>query len=590
MGYDGELELAGSDYILLPRGTSGQRPQFPEVGMVRYNTDTSQFETWTGAAWGSLAQASGAIPSLTEITTFTPSTSNTVEFTNETVGVKTGSIGQTTTGGNAAISIKQPLSITGGVTATGLVSSPTLGFSGNLSGDVSGDIVSTGTSDFSGTVDLTGANITGYTPIAIADGTASLNFNVDGYLQTDTDFLPAVSGTQDIGNSLLKWNNGYFNGSLVLDNVNVSGDEINDRLNVPGINFSGDIIPGTDSAYDIGSADKKIQHLFLSSNSLWLGDEHKIDAQEGKVKIKKRDKSVVPSVITGLGGTEAGLLSASVKASLGLVTLADLLAYMTSLDADLTTVEDLFPVEGDVGYDAADYIEIIDQSLSSRYASQLFSAVSSVTCDLYQGNEIVVDGPTSDISINVIGASNIEGVTVSFTVYINQGSTVRTISGVNFAGVAAAQFNLEGAGGLGNDEVNMIDFKAVFIGGSWRVTGVVGGVGGVAGAPGADANISWSISADGTSNYVFDGPGITTDNTSDPILYLYKGFTYTFVNTTGSSHPFAIRVSSGGADYTPGVSGSQTGTQTFVVPMNAPSTLYYQCTIHGSMGNAINIV
>jgi len=104
------------------------------------------------------------------------------------------------------------------------------------------------------------------------------------------------------------------------------------------------------------------------------------------------------------------------------------------------------------------------------------------------------------------------------------------------------------------------------------------------------SGISWSISASGSSDYVFSGPGIIAGNTNDPILYLYKGFTYTFVNTTGANHPFAIRVSNGGDAYTSGVSGSQTGTQTFTVPMNAPSTLYYQCTIHSVMGNVINIV
>jgi hypothetical protein len=104
------------------------------------------------------------------------------------------------------------------------------------------------------------------------------------------------------------------------------------------------------------------------------------------------------------------------------------------------------------------------------------------------------------------------------------------------------------------------------------------------------ANILWSISASGSSDYVFSGPGIVSGNTDNPVLYLYRGFTYTFVNTTGANHPFAIRVSNGGANYTPGVSGTQTGTQTFTVPMDAPSTLYYQCTIHSAMGNAINIV
>ena len=105
-----------------------------------------------------------------------------------------------------------------------------------------------------------------------------------------------------------------------------------------------------------------------------------------------------------------------------------------------------------------------------------------------------------------------------------------------------------------------------------------------------DAGIIWSISASGTADYVFSGPGIVAGNTNDPVLYLYKGFSYTFINTTGGSHPFAIRVSNGGADYTSGVSGSQTGTQLFIVPMDAPSTLYYQCTIHSGMGNTINIV
>jgi hypothetical protein len=123
-------------------------------------------------------------------------------------------------------------------------------------------------------------------------------------------------------------------------------------------------------------------------------------------------------------------------------------------------------------------------------------------------------------------------------------------------------------------------------------TGSTGATGftGSTGATGASASISWSISSSGSTDYIFSGPGIVAGNTNDPVLYLYKGFTYTFVNTTGGSHPFAIRVSNGGADYTPGVSGSQTGTQTFTVPMNAPATLYYQCTLHSGMGNVINIV
>jgi hypothetical protein len=132
--------------------------------------------------------------------------------------------------------------------------------------------------------------------------------------------------------------------------------------------------------------------------------------------------------------------------------------------------------------------------------------------------------------------------------------------------------------------------------GSFGATGYTGSIGeagatGLVGATGvADISLTYSISSNGTSDYVFSGPGIVAGNTNDPVLYLYRGFTYTFVNTVGSAHPFAIRVSAGGSNYTSGVSGSQTGTQVFTVPMNAPSTLYYQCTIHSSMGNTINIV
>ena len=99
----------------------------------------------------------------------------------------------------------------------------------------------------------------------------------------------------------------------------------------------------------------------------------------------------------------------------------------------------------------------------------------------------------------------------------------------------------------------------------------------------------WNLGTNGAQDYTFSGPGFPT-TTNDPVLYLSRGQTYIFVNGGGSTHPFEIRVSNNGSAYTSGVSGSQSGTQVFTVPMNAPSTLYYQCTSHGGMGNTINIV
>ena len=102
--------------------------------------------------------------------------------------------------------------------------------------------------------------------------------------------------------------------------------------------------------------------------------------------------------------------------------------------------------------------------------------------------------------------------------------------------------------------------------------------------------LKYYITSSGSSAYRLAGPGVL--NTADnPTLYLHRGFTYIFENSTGGSHPFAIRTSSGGSGYTTSfLSGSQTGTQTFTVPFDAPNTLVYQCTIHSGMVGTLNIV
>ena len=105
---------------------------------------------------------------------------------------------------------------------------------------------------------------------------------------------------------------------------------------------------------------------------------------------------------------------------------------------------------------------------------------------------------------------------------------------------------------------------------------------------------TFTLGADGTSNYTFSDAGNiwfpTTEN--DPILYLRRGEQYIFVNSSGGSHPFEIRASNGGSAYNTGVTnnGASSGNIVFKVPMSAPATLYYQCTSHSGMGNTINIV
>ena len=80
------------------------------------------------------------------------------------------------------------------------------------------------------------------------------------------------------------------------------------------------------------------------------------------------------------------------------------------------------------------------------------------------------------------------------------------------------------------------------------------------------------------------------DGDEQATLTLYEGTTYTF-NVNASSHPFrfSTTASPSYSDYTTGVTNPGTATVTFLVPVGAPSTLYYYCAAHNGMGGQINV-
>ena len=90
------------------------------------------------------------------------------------------------------------------------------------------------------------------------------------------------------------------------------------------------------------------------------------------------------------------------------------------------------------------------------------------------------------------------------------------------------------------------------------------------------------VTSNGASDYRFAGPGIL-NTANDPTLYLHRGFTYMFENSTGSSHPFRIQFTGTTIGVGTYVSGSQNGVQIFTIPHDAPLSYEYQCTAHASM-------
>ena len=102
----------------------------------------------------------------------------------------------------------------------------------------------------------------------------------------------------------------------------------------------------------------------------------------------------------------------------------------------------------------------------------------------------------------------------------------------------------------------------------------------------------FSATNNGASSWFIDqASDYASNSNTNPELVLYRGLTYQFaVNAPG--HPFLISTTVGGVGYPVGVSNNNitSGVVTFTVPMDAPNTLVYYCTVHqASMNGVITI-
>ena len=185
------------------------------------------------------------------------------------------------------------------------------------------------------------------------------------------------------------------------------------------------------------------------------------------------------------------------------------------------------------------------------------------------------------------------------TEYYNIGIATATTFVGALTGTATTATNAQGLTGTPNITVGTIDSSSIKITGISTLgtvqisSGVVTATSGIVTYFGDTSNAvdgRWTLGASGINDYTFTGIGFT-QTTNDPVLYLARGRVYEFVNNSGGSHPFQIRVSDGGAAYSDGVTNNSaaSGVIRFEVPFNAPNTLYYQCTSHSGMGNTISV-
>ena len=182
----------------------------------------------------------------------------------------------------------------------------------------------------------------------------------------------------------------------------------------------------------------------------------------------------------------------------------------------------------------------------------------------------------SGAAVTVTGAAGSSGITIE-----DEGSALSTSAttlnfvgdGVVASGTGAEKTITVTQGAPANLTATTLNVSGIVTAGSFVSDLILGN--------GTDRGFCtrYYVTANGASSYRFAGPGIL-NSIDNPTLYLHRGFTYMFENSTGSSHPFRIQFTGTSTGVGTYVSGDQNGVQIFTIPHTAPANYEYLSLIH----------
>jgi len=209
--------------------------------------------------------------------------------------------------------------------------------------------------------------------------------------------------------------------------------------------MGGHIIPSANDVYDIGSPEFKIRDLFVSNNSMWIGDRTKIAFENGKMKFKRRKVDKVPKVVRELAiaNVENVTNEADVRTDAltyaqqrfpndGITALADLQlqhwkAYTKSID-DTKEISDIF-VDDDEDYEVQSAADAWNEIGSNIYSTHKMTIGSNVepraTLDVKSTDALIVPTGTTDErpASSVVGMLRYNSTTDYFETYTTGGWT-----------------------------------------------------------------------------------------------------------------------------------------------------------------------
>jgi hypothetical protein len=263
------------------------------------------------------------------------------------------------------------------------------------------------------------------------------------------------------------------------------------RLTANGnkLDLSAHVIPTANATYDLGNAEFKIRHLFLSDNSLWIGEETRASVVSGKVKFYNRDTSQVPAIITAAGGSYSDAKSridaefparpGGSVSSVHDIKLSEWLWYwcdITSAPVGTYNVEDLYPpeiVNGDVNpnFASADWADQIEFGQNGKRQAP-YKTDDSEEYSLVESDTFVRSNVLADFPVKVIGCDTNERTYFDLTIFVPQGNAPRTINNLSIDGVDATQLKITGTPEANTTQTFVI--RALYLGAAWTATVAIG--------------------------------------------------------------------------------------------------------------------
>lgn len=291
---------------------------------------------------------------------------------------------------------------------------------------------------------------------------------------------------------------------------------------------SGHVLPDTTLTYDLGSADKKFRDIYLSSGTIYLGDENlsitdgqltssaSIASPDLDVSLIPENMELIVNANEGGGGTN------------WFWTWGETLLYGRGSVTN-SSAETEVPLYREGTYTFVNFAYTQYGDMTQAHAGYLKSVLGAGTDNIIPG----VTSTTED-RFNSVTGGNTQVQKHIWTI-----PSDFSASDITLAAPSISMNVSINSGAYDIDIVHGTDIEAVYRGGTY----------------------TFNLNVTGHPFY------LTTDDGTNWTQGGYAG------------------------EYTNGVSGSRTevGTLTFTVPNDAPDTLYYQCANHSGMKGTIHV-